>query len=176
MTLAQPENITSGQSNNLQTMGLLGTPQVQDNSLFLKANPGVLRMSNLRPVESLKDALAYNETRGIKGNPYSFSQPSGSTTVGNALGKYQVTSARLKEKGQDFLGKPTTDQEFLSNPSLQDKFMDAQNRWLRSKGLTDEQIIATHRAGWGDLSKSYLTKVVNDRSGYVNNALKFLGE
>lgn len=168
------QGITPGILNS-QNIPLLGSQveQVQPEPFLKPPESGMILTNPKRPTSQIRDAIAYNETRGVS-NPYSFSQPSGSSTIGNALGKYQVTSARLKEKGKQFLGRDIQEKEFLSNPKLQDKFVDAQNAWLRSQGLTDEQILATHRGGWGDLSPQYLSKVTKERADYINNARAFL--
>ena len=122
---------------------------------------------------SIAKGLAYAETRG-EDKPYSFSQWSNpamgeKSTYGKALGKYQVTEARLKEKSKDFLGAIVTPKEFLENPSFQEKFIKKQIDWQRSNGLTDDQIIATHRQGWGNMTKEQLEKAVKERSGYLKD-------
>ena len=122
---------------------------------------------------SIAKGLAYAETRG-EDKPYSFSQWSNpamgeKSTYGKALGKYQVTEARLKEKSKDFLGAIVTPKEFLENPSFQEKFIKEQIDWQRSNGLTDDQIIATHRQGWGNMTKEQLEKAVKERGGYLKD-------
>lgn len=130
--------------------------------------------------DSLIKAIANNETgtTTIK-NPYTFSKWSDpmkgpKSKYGKDLGKYQITSARLKEKAEAFLGKKVSDEEFLKNPSLQDKFMKEEILWLKNLGLTPEEILAVHRHGWGDLSKEAINKAKEARKKYINNAISFI--
>src|SRR4051812_12898140 len=81
----------------------------------------------------IRDAIAHNETRG-ETNPYSFFQPSGNKTLGNALGKYQVTEGELGTYAQRFLGQPVTAAAFLASPPLQDKYVNNKIQYLIDKG------------------------------------------
>jgi len=118
--------------------------------------------------QEVKQRIANNESRGVK-NSYLIKKFSGSPRMGFNLGKYQITSARLKEKSKDFLGRVVSDDEFVNSPELQEQFMDSQIKWLKSFGLSDDEILATHRGGWGDLSKEHLARVMKERANYVNN-------
>ena len=128
-----------------------------------------------RPVKDLQSALRYVESRGEK-NPYSFSKWSDpeagpQSRYGKDLGAYQITSARLREKSEDFLGRQVTPEEFLKKPTLQDKFVEEQFKWLRSHGLTDEEMIAVHRHGWGHLTDEDIQEALEARREYVDTAL-----
>ena len=132
--------------------------------------------------DALLKAIANNETgtATIK-DPYSFnkwSDPKAGplSKYGKDLGKYQITSARLKEKSKQFLGRVVTEKEFLSSPELQDKFIERQILWLKNQGLTPEQILAVHRHGWGDLSKKAIERALNERKSYVDKAVSFIKE
>lgn len=91
--------------------------------------------------------IAYNETRGVKGDPYGFSQPSGNPKYGNALGKYQVTEHLLKTLGPKYLGAPVSPKEFLSTPAIQESFMAARVKNLLAQDYQPEQIADIHRNG-----------------------------
>ncbi len=121
--------------------------------------------------QSIVKGLAYAETRGEE-KPYLFSQWSNpalkeKSPLGKALGKYQITEARLKEKTQEFLGAVVTPKEFLENPFFQDKFIKKQIEWQRKNGLTDKEIMATHRHGWGNMTSEQLSKAVKQRKNYI---------
>lgn len=94
-------------------------------------------------------SLAYNETRGEK-TPYTFSKPSGSSTQGDALGKYQVTEGELKTYGKRYLGKIPTKKEFLSSVEMQEKYIKNKVNYLIKDGYTLPQIFAAHRGGVGN--------------------------
>lgn len=118
--------------------------------------------------------IAHAETRGEK-TPYSFSQWSNKTLgpaspLGKALGKYQITEARLKEKSQDFLGKTVTPKEFLASPELQDAFIKAQVAWQKSMGLNDDEVLATHRFGWGHFKPEEIALAVKKAQPYIKMA------
>lgn len=98
-------------------------------------------------VNGILHAIGYNESRGVKGDRYAFSQPSGNAKYGNALGKYQVTEALLKQLGTKYLGKTVTPQEFLRNPQLQDRFLSERAKNLLSQGYSPQQIADYHRNG-----------------------------
>lgn len=93
------------------------------------------------------NTVRYLESRGQK-NPYGFSQPSGQKTQGNALGAYQVTEGELGTYGSKFLGRPVTKQEFLSNPELQDQYMQKKFDHMNELGIaTLPELLAVHRGG-----------------------------
>ncbi len=118
--------------------------------------------------------IAKAETRGEK-TPYSFSQWSNKnlgpgSPLGKALGKYQITEARLSEKAQAFLGQKVTPHEFLSSPALQDKFIQAQVAWQQAQGLNEDQILATHRYGWGHMDPKEIAMAVEKAQPYIKSA------
>jgi hypothetical protein len=112
------------------------------------------------------NSIKYNETRGEK-NPYSYSRYSGSSIAGNALGAYQVTQGELNTYGQKFLGKAVTSQQFLSDPQLQDQYMQAKIQHGLQMGLTLPQIFATHRGGY-----THPDNAMVKYKGYVDSALQ----
>lgn len=125
-------------------------------------------------VDELVSQIANAETRGEK-DPYTFFQWSipdlgPASPLGKALGRYQVTEARLREKAKDFLGKKVSSQEFLSNPALQDAFIKAQVAWQKENGLSDEEVLATHRRGWGNMKPEQLKKAVANSKEYIASA------
>lgn len=163
----------SGKLPALGAMPLLGEKLEPDNQEpFMKPDPRVLRPSGTS-TEDLKKAIANNETSGVK-NPYSFRKFSGSKQYGEDLGKYQITTARLSEKSKEFLGRKVTPDEFISSPSLQDKFIKAQIDWQKANGLNDAEVLATHRHGWGNMKPEQLKKAVSARQAYINKALSSL--
>lgn len=97
-------------------------------------------------------AIATNETGGVKGNPYQFSQPSGDTSLGKALGKYQVTEGELKTYGKKFLGKNITPQQYLNSPEIQDNYLLGKANYYGGQGYAPQDIADIHRRG---LKNSY---------------------
>lgn len=125
-------------------------------------------------IEDIANKIANAETRGEK-EPYSTWKWSNrklgkASPLGKDLGKYQITSARLREKSEDFLGRKVTDSEFLKSPELQDKFIKAQIKWQKSHGMSEEEILATHRRGWGNLKPEQIKKAVATSSEYIESA------
>lgn len=110
-------------------------------------------------------AIKYNETRGEK-NPYDFSRFSGSKSLGNALGAYQVTEGELKTYAPKFLGRSVTSEEYQKDPSLQDMYTQAKVSYLRDKGLNLSQILAAHRGGFSNLNK--INDTMSQYKGYVD--------
>lgn len=111
----------------------------------------------------LREAIGKAETRGVK-NPYSFKQPSGSSTLGDALGKYQVTVGELKTYATQYLGKQITPEKFLASQQLQDRYMDGKIAALQAKGITPERIAEIHRGGMNSKPGSradYSASVIN---------------
>lgn len=124
--------------------------------------------------EVLASQIANAETRG-EADPYKTAKWSDrrlgpASPLGKDLGKYQITSARLREKSKEFLGRVVTDEEFLASPELQDKFILAQIKWQKSHGLSDDEILATHRRGWGNMKPEQLKKAVATSSDYLEQA------
>jgi hypothetical protein len=125
-------------------------------------------------VTTLKEQIATAETRGEK-LPYTTEKWSNrnlgpASPYGKDLGRYQVTSARLREKSEQFLGKKVTDEEFLKSPELQDKFIEAQIKWQLSNGLTPDEVLATHRRGWGNMTRKQLDTAIASTTDYRNSA------
>jgi len=98
-------------------------------------------------VSKIRDAIAYNETRGVKGDPYASSQPSKDPTLGMALGKYRITEGTLKDLGPKYMKQPILPSQFLSDPAAQDNFMNTRIAALSAKGYTPQQIADMHRGG-----------------------------
>lgn len=130
-----------------------------------------------KPDESanIMNALAYNETRGVKGDPYSFSQPSGSSSMGQAMGKYQTTEGELKSWSKDFMGREITPKEYQASPALQDEYTTKKIQTLLTAGATPAEILAMHRGGLtGYADPKVRQKKVLERQDYVNNGLAYL--
>lgn len=126
-------------------------------------------------VANVLSALAHNETRGVKGDPYAFSQPSGDPAMGQAMGKYQVTEGELKTWGKDFMGAPVDPKQFQADPALQETYMKKKTEALIKAGATPEQIFAMHRGGLtGYADPAVRAKKVLQRQGYVDNAMAFM--
>lgn len=123
------------------------------------------------PTPMIRGAVGNNETGGEK-TPYSFYRFSGNKSLGNALGRYQITEGELKTYAKRLLGQTVTSRQFLSTPKLQDKYMDAKIEYLKAKGLSVEEILAAHRGGFSDLSK--MADKVKQYKGYVDKAMEFL--
>ncbi len=111
-------------------------------------------------------ALGSNETGGIKGNPYSFYQPSGIKKYGNALGKYQVTEANLKKDAPLYLGQSLTPQQFLASTTAQDNLVYNKANHLFAQGYTPQQIADIHNKGMTHSSTPGSTTYQNP--DYVN--------
>ena len=109
--------------------------------------------------EKWVQSVAHNESRGVDGDKYSFKKFSGREDMGSDLGKYQITSAKLKENAKRFLGRDVTEEEFLNTPGLQERFIREEYKFLKSKGFTDPgSMLAAHRGGWSDLNREATTK------------------
>jgi len=126
-------------------------------------------------VERIRKTIKYMESRGeaAKGKnvDYGFSQFSGDPKLGDALGAYQITEARLREKGLSFLGKKVTKDEFLASPELQDKFMRSQIPWQKENGMLLDSVFATHRHGWGYMTRQNMINAKTIREQYVREAM-----
>lgn len=113
------------------------------------------RSSSTKPVLDVNkfiNSIAANETGGVRGNKYAFSQPSGSPDLGNALGKYQVTEGELKSYGKRFLGNNVTPQEYLASSTIQDNYMKGKANYYDKQGYHPADIADIHRKG---IKKSY---------------------
>lgn len=120
-------------------------------------------------------AIAQNETRGVEGDPYSFKQPSGSSTLGEALGKYQTTAGELKSWSKEFYGQVITPEQYIASPTIQDEYTKKKVVALLKSGATPAEVFALHRAGLtGYADPKVRAKKVKERAGYVNKGLEFL--
>ena len=120
-------------------------------------------------LEKATSSIKYNETRGEK-NPYEFYRFSGDSKLGDALGAYQVTEGELKLYSERFLNKKVTREDFLNSRKLQDDYIKGKVKWLESKGLTIEEILAAHRGGFSDFSKK--RDKVKQYAQYVQDGLE----
>ncbi len=96
----------------------------------------------------IRNAIAYNESRGVPTDPYIFIKDSGNKNLGRALGKYQVTEGELKTYGGKYLGQNVTPQQFLGSRAFQDNYMNGKIARLTAQGYTPQQIADIHRAGF----------------------------
>lgn len=106
-------------------------------------------------VDTLMEAIAYNESRGEK-DQYGTTTKAGNRKGNTANGKYQVTTDELATYAKRFLGRDVKEKEFRSNPQLQDEYMRNKISFLFDEGLTPGEILASHRRGlpnWGDKEK-----------------------
>mgnify|MGYP001574589645 FL=1 len=132
-------------------------------SLFIKPERGIQYLEEQENTEPFKQKISYNETRGVQGDVYSFRQPSGSKTLGDAIGKYQVTEGELKTYAKRYLGRDVGSVEFRLSPNLQEQYMDAKIRYLRrALHQPDDEILAIHRGG--------MNATTTERAGYINAA------
>lgn len=94
--------------------------------------------------ELFRTGIVHNETRGAK-DPY--------TAVGPTkdLGKYQASPATLKGWAKAWLGKEYTPDEFLKDPSAQEKFFEEFTKVAERLNLTHEQAAVAWHRGWGEL-------------------------
>ena len=106
-------------------------------------------------------SLAINETGGVKGDPYKFSQPSGIVKYGKALGKYQITEANLKHDAPLYLGKSMTPAQFLASPEAQDNLVYNKSNMMHMRGYTPEQIVDIHNKGMTNSSAPGSTQYQN---------------
>jgi len=98
-------------------------------------------------LDQLASAIAYNETRGVQGDPYKFSRFSGDKKLGLALGKYQITEGDLKTYGPRYLGQPISSKEFLASTTAQDNYIKNKAKFFADQGYTAPDIADIHRAG-----------------------------
>ena len=98
-------------------------------------------------IQKIMEGIAYNETRGVKSDPYTFRKPSGSATMGDDIGKYQVTEGNLGTYAPKYLGKQVTSDYFQNNPSAQDEYMRKFIEDTLSRGNTPQQVADIHRRG-----------------------------
>lgn len=130
-----------------------------------KQQTPVIETPKITPIPKIIEAISYNETRG-EGDPYAFSRFSGSKDLGDALGKYQITEGELKTYAPRYLGKKIDKKAFLSDPSLQDRYMAGKLQSWRDLGYSDDELFLYHRGGLNAKPDQY--------AGYVNAAKKYL--
>lgn len=94
--------------------------------------------------ELFRAGIVYNETRGAK-DPYIAVGPT------NDLGRYQASPATLKGWSKAWLGKEYTPDEFLKNPTAQEKFFEEFTKVAERLNLTHEQAAVAWHRGWGEL-------------------------
>ncbi len=167
-----PAAMNSGMSAT--TPITLGSPGKINTGPFLDTTPGATNANQAAAavnIPKLVDAIKYNESRGEK-SPYSFAQPSGSSTLGRALGAYQITEGELKTYAKKYLGFNITPQQFLANPQLQDQYMQSKANSLSSRGLNVQQIMAVHRYGGSDLTPEGLAKVSKAAAQYIQSGMQ----
>lgn len=105
--------------------------------------------SSLLPTKTKKimESIAYNESRGVD-KPYEYRQFSGTKSLGDALGKYQITEGELKTYGKRFLGFIPTTKVFLNTSMMQDQYMKNKIEYYSNMGYTPQQIADIHRSGF----------------------------
>ena len=92
--------------------------------------------------------IARNETGIIHPDKqYSFRKKSGNKKFGDDLGKYQITEGELRSYSKRYLGRQVTAEEFINSPELQDSYMNNKIDYLRERGYSINEILATHRGG-----------------------------
>ena len=95
-----------------------------------------------------KNRIARNETSIIPENEkYSFRQPSGNKSIGDALGKYQITEGELKTYAPRFIGRQVTTDEFLNSPDIQERYLDEKFNFYSKQGYSPSEISWIHRRG-----------------------------
>jgi hypothetical protein len=107
--------------------------------------------NNSFDIDRFINSIGVLETGGVKTDPYKFVRHSGDSSLGNALGKYQVTEGEFKKNAGRYLPKETSIEQFINNPSLQDQYMRKQALYRSSLGFTPQQIADFHRKGAGVL-------------------------
>lgn len=98
-------------------------------------------------IQKIMEAIAYAETRGVKGDRYTFRKPSGSTKMGDDIGKYQVTEGTLGTYSPRYLGKQVDADYFQNTPSAQEEYMRRFVEDTLSRGNTPQQVADIHRRG-----------------------------
>lgn len=126
-------------------------------------------------VSRIMQAIANNETGGVKTDPYSYRKFSGSTAAGDDIGKYQVTTGELKSWSKQFLGEEITPDEYQGDPTIQDAYMKAKVGHLMDTGATPAEILAMHRGGltgYGD--PAVRQKKLAARKEYADKGVAFM--
>lgn len=148
------------------------------NSIIKKFPANEYKVENpMNQVSEILNAIAHNETGGVKGDRYAFRKPSGNPKYGDDIGKYQVTGGELASWSKQFLGETIDPDDFAASPELQDAYMKKKVQTLLDEGATTSEIFALHRqglTGYADpeVRKSKLAK----RQDYVTNAVNFMNK
>ena len=137
---------------------------------YTKEEPKVLPKAKPN-VENVIKSIKYNESRGEE-NPYAFSQHSGTSSLGRALGAYQITEGELKTYAKRYLGKAVSAKEFLASEALQDKYIKNRVEELIKRGLSVEDILAVHNKGGSDLTPEGLKKVREKAKEYIESGME----
>lgn len=103
---------------------------------------GIQRGIGAHETRLLQDQAGNWSVPASAGAQYSYQQPHS-----RALGMYQVEEPTLATYGKKYFGTAPTPQEFLQSPRIQDAFIRFRIRDLRSKGLTDDEIIKAWNVG-----------------------------
>lgn len=122
--------------------------------------------------ERILASLRHMETRGEK-DPYSFYQSSGNSDIGDALGAYQITEAKLKEQSKKLgYAHPITRDQFLQNPNMQDDFMRkmVDQRFKGEFNFDLPTMFAAHRGGFSDLNN--MASVYNNYKQYADEGVQ----
>lgn len=136
---------TSGIINNAQAAEI----NPKDNTL--------LKMNSIPSTQIVKDQIAFRES---KGDYQAVNHGNSNGTID--LGKYQINEATLKSYAKKFLGRDVSEEEFLSSPELQEKFMEKEIEHLKSLGVKKfDTLLALHHLGWGDVSTERINKIKN---------------
>jgi hypothetical protein len=121
--------------------------------------------------------IAFVETNTVpEDQKYSFRKPSGSKSMGDDIGKYQVTEGELASYADVFLGREVSADEFAASPEIQEEYMSKKVKKLRGDGLSDKEIAAFHRAGltgWGD--PKVRAKKLSERQSYADAVIAAIG-
>lgn len=117
-------------------------------------------------INKIREAIAYAETRGVRGDKSAFSQASGNQRLGDAIGTYQVTEGELNTYGPQYTGSPIDIAQFRNNPTAQEEYINAKIRALAARGNTPQQIADIHRRGVKNSSPAGST--VYQDPGYVD--------
>lgn len=123
--------------------------------------------------QRVREAIAHNETRGVKGDPYIFTKNSGMKSLGRALGRYQITEGELKTYGPKYLGQNVSAEQFLKSRALQDTYMNTKIAKLSEKGYTPQNIADIHFSGYTNSGPPGYTKYQSP--AYVESFNKAFG-
>lgn len=148
-------------------------PRMFDDDLVVRARTSG-QEERKYDVDKILKAIAYNETRGVKGDKYAYSRDSGKPELGKARGLYQVTDGELKVLGQEIFGRKITSEEFQNSPELQDEYMKIKVQDWIDEGLTLEEIAALHNKGFSNYrDEGVKEKRVKEASDYVAGVVNY---